>query len=38
MLRETGFCQGIENYSVYMSGRELGSTPYTLFDYLGDDF
>ncbi|MBR1883719.1 MAG: excinuclease ABC subunit UvrB, partial [Clostridia bacterium] len=38
MLRETGFCQGIENYSVYMSGREKGSTPYTLFDYLGDDF
>src|SRR5574344_264549 len=38
MLRETGFCQGIENYSVYMSGRELGTTPYTLFDYLGDDF
>ena len=38
MLSETGFCQGIENYSVYMSGRKLGSTPYTLFDYLGDDF
>lgn len=38
MLRETGFCQGIENYSVYMSGRKLGTTPYTLFDYLGDDF
>lgn len=38
MLRETGFCKGIENYSAYMSGRELGSTPYTLFDYLGDDF
>ncbi len=38
MLRETGFCQGIENYSVYMSGREKGSTPYTLFDYLGDEF
>jgi excinuclease ABC subunit B len=38
MLRETGFCQGIENYSAYMSGREPGSTPYTLFDYLGDDF
>ena len=38
MLKETGFCQGIENYSVYMSNRELGSTPYTLFDYLGDDF
>ncbi len=38
MLKETGFCQGIENYSVYMSDREKGSTPYTLFDYLGDDF
>lgn len=38
MLRETGFCQGIENYSAILSGREPGSTPYTLFDYLGDDF
>ncbi|MEG1009085.1 MAG: DEAD/DEAH box helicase family protein, partial [Clostridia bacterium] len=38
MLTETGFCQGIENYSIYMSNRQLGSTPYTLFDYLGDDF
>ncbi|MCX8074472.1 MAG: excinuclease ABC subunit UvrB [Clostridia bacterium] len=38
MLKETGFCQGIENYSAYMSGRPLGSTPYTLFDYFGDDF
>jgi len=38
MLQETGFCQGIENYSVYMSGRERGSTPYCLFDFLGDDF
>ena len=38
MLKETGFCQGIENYSAYMSGRPLGSTPYTLFDYMGDDF
>ena len=38
MLRETGFCQGIENYSAVLSGRKPGSTPYTLFDYLGDDF
>lgn len=38
MLKETGFCQGIENYSAYMSGRPTGSTPYTLFDYMGDDF
>ena len=38
MLSETGFCQGIENYSIYMSDREKGSAPYTLFDYMGDDF
>lgn len=38
MLQETGFCQGIENYSVYMSDRERGSTPYCLFDFLGEDF
>ena len=38
MLQETGFCQGIENYSVYMADRERGSTPYCLFDFLGDDF
>ncbi len=38
MLRETGFCQGIENYSLYMAGRERGSVPFTLFDYLGNDF
>ena len=38
MLRETGFCQGIENYSAVLSGRDPGSTPYTLFDYLGDEF
>ena len=38
MLKETGFCQGIENYSAVLSGRAPGSTPYTLFDYLGDDF
>ena len=38
MLQETGFCQGIENYSIYMSNRERGTAPYTLFDYLGDDF
>ena len=38
MLSETGFCQGIENYSIYMSEREKGSAPYTLFDYMGDDF
>ena len=38
MLRETGFCQGIENYSAVLTGRKPGSTPYTLFDYFGKDF
>ena len=38
MLKETGFCQGIENYSRHISGREAGSPPYTLFDYFPDDF
>jgi excinuclease ABC subunit B len=38
MLKETGFCQGIENYSSIFSNRKKGETPYTLFDYLGDDF
>lgn len=38
MMKETGFCQGIENYSRHISGRESGSPPYTLFDYFPDDF
>ena len=38
MLRETGFCKGIENYSRVMSGREPGTAPYTLLDYFPDDF
>ncbi len=38
MLKETGFCQGIENYSRHISGREPGSAPFTLFDYFPDDF
>ncbi len=38
MLREVGFCSGVENYSRVLSGREAGSTPYTLLDYLPDDF
>lgn len=38
MMRETGFCQGIENYSRHISGREEGSSPYTLFDYFPKDF
>ena len=38
MMKETGFCQGIENYSRHISGREPDSSPYTLFDYFPDDF
>ena len=38
MLKETGFCQGIENYSRHISGRPAGSAPYTLFDYFPKDF
>lgn len=38
MLRETGFCKGIENYSRVMSGREAGTAPFTLLDYFPDDF
>ena len=38
MMQETGFCQGIENYSRHISGREAGSPPFTLFDYFPDDF
>ena len=38
MMKETGFCQGIENYSRHISGREPGSAPYTLFDYFPKDF
>ena len=38
MMRETGFCSGIENYSRHLSGREAGSTPHTLMDYFPDDF
>jgi len=38
MLRETGYCSGIENYSVHMSDRETGEAPYTLLDYFPDDF
>ncbi len=37
MLQEIGFCQGIENYSRHISGREPGSPPYTLIDYFPDD-
>lgn len=38
MLKEMGFCQGIENYSRHLSGREPGSRPFTLIDYFPDDF
>ena len=38
MLRETGFCKGIENYSRIMSGRPAGSSPFTLLHYFPDDF
>ena len=38
MLREVGFCSGVENYSRVLSGREPGSTPYTLLDYFPKDF
>ena len=38
MLREIGYCSGIENYSRYFDGRKPGETPYTLMDYFPDDF
>jgi excinuclease ABC subunit B len=38
MLREVGFCSGIENYSRHIDGREPGSAPYTLLDYFPDDY
>lgn len=38
MLQEVGICKGIENYSRVLSGREPGSTPYTLLDYFPEDF
>ena len=38
MMKETGFCQGIENYSRHMSGRKAGSPPYTLFDYFPKNY
>ena len=38
MMEEMGFCQGIENYSRYLDGREPGEPPFTLLDYFPDDF
>ena len=38
MMREVGFCSGIENYSRYLDGRSPGEAPYTLLDYFPDDY
>lgn len=38
MMEEMGFCQGIENYSRYLDGRQAGEPPYTLIDYFPEDF
>jgi len=38
MIKEVGYCSGIENYSVHLSDRESGDPPYTLLDYFPDDF
>ncbi|MGA8114267.1 MAG: excinuclease ABC subunit UvrB [Actinocatenispora sp.] len=38
MMRQVGFCSGIENYSLHMDGRDSGSAPHTLLDYFPDDF
>jgi excinuclease ABC subunit B len=38
MLREVGFCSGIENYSRHIDGRDSGSAPFTLLDYFPDDY
>jgi excinuclease ABC subunit B len=38
MMREAGYCSGIENYSRHLAGRPAGSTPWTLLDYFPDDF
>src|SRR5579884_2071278 len=38
MLRETGFCSGVENYSRHLAGRAAGDPPWTLLDYMPDDF
>ncbi len=38
MIRETGYCSGIENYARYFSGRKPGEPPYTLLDFFPDDF
>ncbi len=38
MMKELGYCQGIENYALYLTERKEGEAPYTLIDYFGDDF
>lgn len=38
MIREVGYCSGIENYSRYFDGRQPGQAPYTLLDFFGKDF
>jgi len=38
LMKEIGYCKGIENYSLYLSGRKKGEPPYTLIDYFPDDF
>ncbi len=38
LMREIGYCKGIENYSLYLSGRKKGEPPYTLIDYFPEDF
>ena len=38
MMKETGFCSGIENYFRHLTGLAPGQPPYTLMDYFGDDF
>jgi excinuclease ABC subunit B len=38
MIREVGFCKSMENYSIYFDGRRTGEPPYTLLDYLPDDY
>ncbi len=38
MMRETGYCAGVENYSRHLAAREPGSTPYTLLDYFPEDY
>ncbi|MBM3893706.1 excinuclease ABC subunit UvrB [Candidatus Dependentiae bacterium] len=38
MIRETGYCTGVENYSRYFDGRKPGETPHALFDFFGDDY